>query len=214
MTDKTHQMNEWSGAFGREYTDRNPHDAQEMNRLYTEQFGLTRTELNEDFMGSLDRSLRILEVGANVGTQLQMLQSMGFKNLYGVELQWYAVEEAKKHSKGINLLQGSAFDLPFKDGYFDLIYTSGVLIHISPTDIGRAISEIRRCTRRYVWGFEYYAESYTEIPYRGQSNLLWKTNFAGEYMSWFPELHLVKERMVPYRSGGFVDQMYLLDLEG
>jgi len=60
---------------------------------------------------------------------------MGFTNLYGIELQWYAVEKAKEYTKGINIIQGSGFDIPFKDGYFDLVITNGVLIHIAPKKI-------------------------------------------------------------------------------
>lgn len=51
--------------------------------------------MNTLFLGDLDRSLRILEVGANVGFQLALLQRMGFCNLYGIELQPYAVERAR-----------------------------------------------------------------------------------------------------------------------
>lgn len=204
------QMNEWSGEFGKDYTDRNPHTPAEMDKLYEQQFGLTRTSLNHEFMGNMDRSMRILEVGANVGTQLKALQDMGFDNLYGIELQWYAVEEAKRNTKGINLIQGSAFDLPFKDGYFDLVYTSGVLIHISPEDIEKALKEIRRCAKQFIWGFEYHAATYTMIPYRGKKDLLWKTDFAAEYTKRYPEFKAIKETLVPYKGSENVDKMYLL----
>src|SRR5205823_5582911 len=104
--------------------------------------------------------------------------------------------------------QGSAFDLPYKDGFFDLVFTSGVLIHISPQEIDRAIAEIARCSRHAIWGFEYFAETYTAIPYRGRSNLLWKTDFAKLYTDQIPGLRVVRERKVPHRdSSGNVDKM-------
>jgi len=68
---------------------------------------------------------RILEVGCNVGNQLRMLQRMGFNNLYGIELQQYAIEKAKALTKRINIIHGVADDIPFKDGYFDMVFTSG-----------------------------------------------------------------------------------------
>ena len=101
---------------------------------------------------------------------------MGFVNLYGIELQSYAVELSKARTKRINIIEGSAFDIPYKDGYFDLVFTSGILIHINPSDIVWALREILRCTREYIWGFEYYADEYQEINYRGRSDLLWKTD--------------------------------------
>jgi len=211
MNKKIHQMNTWSSDFGKDYTDRNPHNPEEMNKLYEALYGVTRRELNVDFLGSMDKDIRILEVGANVGTQLQALQSLGFTNLYGVELQAYAVEEAKKMTRNINIIQASAFDLPFKDEYFDMVYTSGVLIHINPDDIDKAFSEMNRVSKRYIWGFEYFDETYQAVPYRGQDNLLWKADFGGEIITRHPAFSCIQKRDVPYINGRNVDQMYLLE---
>lgn len=211
---ETKQVKEWSGQFGKEYTDRNPQTIEEMNGLYLKSFGISRTSLNEEFLGGFDRSLRMLEVGANVGSQLQGLQEMGFKDLYGIELQQYAVEVSKNKTKNINLIQGSAFDIPFKDNFFDLVYTSGVLIHISPDDVGKALDEIFRCSRKYIWGFEYFAPACTEVGYRGQAGLLWKTDFAKLYLDRYPSLKLVKEKRVKYLDSENMDTMYLLEKKG
>jgi pseudaminic acid biosynthesis-associated methylase len=206
----TYQIQQWSSEFGKEYTDRNPHTVEMMDEHYKKQFGLTRTELNIMFLDNFDRSIKILEVGSNVGTQLQGLQMMGFKNLYGIELQPYAVEVSKQNTKNINLIQGSAFDIPFKDSFFDLVYTSGVLIHINPDDVNIVIQEISRCTCKYIWGFEYYSDKYSEIPYRGQKNLLWKTNFANLYLDNFKDLELVHEKHIKYIDSDNVDTMFLI----
>jgi len=177
MTKITEQMDKWAGEFGREYTDRNALSLEEMEALYKKNYGVTRAELNERFLKGIERSIRILEVGSNVGNQLLFLQKMGFTSLYGIELQTYAVELSKLRSRNINIIEGTASDIPYKDGFFDLVFTAGVLIHINPSDITLVIAEIHRCTRKYIWGFEYYAENYTEIPYRGQRNLLWCANY-------------------------------------
>jgi pseudaminic acid biosynthesis-associated methylase len=206
----TNQTQQWSSEFGKEYTDRNPHTIETMDGLYNKQFGLTRTELNVRFLSNLDRSIKILEVGSNVGTQLQGLQEIGFENLYGIELQTYAVEISKQNTKNINLIQGSAFDIPFKDSFFDLVFTSGVLIHINPDDLTIAMKEIHRCTSKYIWGFEYYADQYTEIPYRGSSNLMWKADFAKQYIDKFKDLGLIKEKRIKYLDNDNVDSMFLI----
>jgi len=36
--------------------------------------------------------------------------------------------------------------------------------------------------KKYIWGFEYYADEYTEIPYHRKRNMLWKTNFPKLYL--------------------------------
>ena len=206
----TDQMQQWSSEFGKEYTERNPHTIEVMDELYKKQFGLTRTELNLMFLGNLDRTIKILEVGSNVGAQLHGLQKIGFKNLYGIEIQPYAVEVSKQNTKNINLIQGTAFDIPFKDSYFDIVFTSGVLIHINPDDLNIAIREIYRCTSEYIWGFEYYADKFSEIPYRGRRNLLWKANFAKLYLDEFSNLELVKEERIKYLDNDNADSMFLI----
>jgi len=42
---------------------------------------------------------------------------MGFKNLYGVEINKKAIEISKSITKNIYIIQGSALDIPFKDNY-------------------------------------------------------------------------------------------------
>jgi pseudaminic acid biosynthesis-associated methylase len=207
---ETKQASVWEGQFGKEYTDRNTLTPPQLDQLYKRNYGVSRTELNVEFVDSFDRSIKILEVGSSLGNQLLTLQEMGFKNLYGIEINRYAVQQSKTNTKDINIIYGSAFDIPFKDGYFDLVFTSGVLIHIAPTDVQKAIKEIHRCSREYIWGFEYYADSYTEVSYRGNSNLLWKTDFAKLYLNSFEDLGLVKEKKLKYLENENVDTMFLI----
>ena len=126
MSNENNQLKEWKNEFGKTYTDRNNMTVEEMNSLYKINYGITRTELNNEFLKDFDKRIRILEVGSNVGNQLLCLQNMGFVNLYGLEPQLYAVELSKKNTKSINIIEGNAFDIPFKDNYFDLVFTSGV----------------------------------------------------------------------------------------
>lgn len=174
----TDQMKAWSGEFGKQYTDRNALSLEDMEVMYMKRYRVTRSELNKKFLEGIELSSRILEVGSNIGNQLLLLQKMGFKRLYGIELQNYAVELSKSRTKNINIIEGSVFDIPFKDSYFDLVFASGLLIHINPRDIINAIGEIHRCSSKYIWGFEYYADEYTEVMYRGNKNLLWKSDFG------------------------------------
>ena len=120
---------------------------------------------------------------------------------------------AKASTKNINIITGSAFDIPFQDGWFDLVFTSGVLIHIHPNDILRAIKEIYRCTRNYIWGFEYYSSEPQEVIYREHKGFLWKRDFCSVYTAQWPNLKLVKEKRIKYVANDNVDQMFLLKKE-
>lgn len=208
---KTKQLGEWLGDFGKKYTDRNSLSWRELNKLYKVNYGRTRTELNNEFLGKMDRSIKILEVGSNIGNQLLCLQKIGFKNLFGIEPQGYAVEFSKKITSDINIIKGDAFDIPFKDGYFDMVFTSGVLIHINPKDIRNALKEVYRCSSKLIWGLEYFSEKYEDILYRGHKGLLWKTDFVKLYLNLFDRLKLVKEKRLKYLNNSNIDTMFLLE---
>jgi pseudaminic acid biosynthesis-associated methylase len=211
---ETPQIKFWKGAFGQEYTDRHSFDRESWDRFYLSNWGFTKAAMNEPCIGSLDKNLKILEVGCNIGLQLLCLQRMGYYNLHGIEIQDYAVEKAKKNTQGINIIQGSAFDLPYKDKWFDLVCTNGVLIHINPADYDRIMSEMYRCSSKYIMGFEYYSENLKAINYRGNDGYLWKADFAQEFCQRFPDLKLIYRQFYPYKSAsesGNIDCIYLLE---
>lgn len=207
----TKQQSEWAGEWGREYTDRSPQSVEEFDRVYLRDYGVTRTAMNEDFLNAFPKDISILEVGANIGLELEFLRRAGFSKLTGVEINSYAVEQAKKIHPEVIVIEGSGFDLPFDDASFDLVFTSGVLIHISPSDVKDIISQMHRISRRYIWGFEYYAPAYTEVTYRGNQDLLWKTDFCKLFLDTFSDLSLVREQKYKMTDGKNESQMYLLE---
>jgi pseudaminic acid biosynthesis-associated methylase len=206
----TAQMQEWQGDFGREYTDRNSFTPEEVDALWEKNYGVTRTEINSRFFQDIPKDARILEVGCNIGNQLVLLQRLGYSKLYGIELQSYALDRARAHTQGLTLVQSSAFDIPYNDGYFDLVFTAGVLIHIAPKDLAVALTEIHRCSRLLIFGAEYYSSEATEVNYRNKQSLLWKSDYALDYLSLFADLELVKEERLPYRENANVDSVFLL----
>lgn len=206
----TPQEEFWAKEFGEEYTERNLYSTPELlDNFYKGFLGVTRSGMNKEFLDSIEIN-NMLEVGCNIGNQLNMLQSQGYKNLYGIDIQSNAVEKAKQLTKGINIVEGSIFDIPFKDNYFDVVYTAGVLIHISPNDIEKAMREIYRTSKKYIWGYEYFSEDYKAIDYRGNNDRLWKGNFSKMFMELYPDLALIKEKKYPYVEGDNEDVMYLL----
>jgi pseudaminic acid biosynthesis-associated methylase len=207
---ETEQAAVWKGDFGREYTDRNTLDIAALDDLYRKNYGQARSEINKEFLREIAKDASFLEVGCNTGNQLLMLWQMGWSNLSGVELQPYAVEAARKRLPGVTVKPGSALNLPWDDSSFDVVFTSGVLIHIAPSDLLRAMDEIHRTSRTYIWGLEYYAPEVTEVNYRTHSSLLWKMDFARRYLDRFNDLELVKERRLPYLNSENVDTVFLL----
>jgi pseudaminic acid biosynthesis-associated methylase len=183
---------------------------EEIETLYLTNYGFTKSDLNKRFLEGISLNIRILEVGSNIGNQLMCLQNMGFFNLYGIELQSYAVELSKSRTSNINIIEGSAFDIPFKDDFFDLVLTSGLLIHIHPADVSNVMKEIHRCAKDYILGHEYWSPEFTEVKYRKHNNLLWKGDYAQKYLELFEDLELIKEERINYRNSENIDSMFLL----
>jgi pseudaminic acid biosynthesis-associated methylase len=176
---QTSQLSLWRSEFGRAYTDRNDHEKPERviawRRLLD---GITPD--------------RVLEVGCNVAWNLEYLRRLGVRELYGIEPQPYAVERERWRGPGFGILQGTAFDLPFRDGWFDLAFTSGVLIHIAPESINMALDEIYRVSRRWVVAIEYDHPTEQEINYRGHDGALWKRDHGALWMARHPDLREVR----------------------
>lgn len=207
----THQTSMWTGDFGREYTRRNERDPDEKNAVYLKNLGVTRTDLNLEFLEGLPRDASILEVGTNTGDLLLIMHEMGFTNLAGVEIQPAALATARRRVPGLRAVRAYAQSLPFATGSFDLVYTSGVLIHIAPADLDAVMAEVHRCSRRYVWGLEYFNETLVEVPYRDHADLLWKGDYAAMYQRRFTDLRLVRERVLKRLDDGNRDKMFLLE---
>ncbi len=206
----TEQAKHWKGQFGKEYTDRNTFDIDALDALYLGNFGITRTQINREILRDISKEASFLEVGCNTGNQLLLLQRMGYPNLSGLELQPYALQTARSRACNVSFVQGSALAIPFEDNCFDLTFTSGVLIHIAPQDLPRALDEIHRCTRTFIWGLEYYSPEATEVTYRNRSGLLWKMDYARCYLEQFEDLELVREQHIPYLKNANVDTVFLL----
>jgi pseudaminic acid biosynthesis-associated methylase len=206
----TSQGTVWKGDFGREYTDRNIHSVESLDELWKRNYGVTRSQINALFLGGIPKEATFLEVGCNAGNQLSMLRQMGWKNLCGIELQPYAIEIARSRLPDANFKQGSALALPWADCSFDVVFTCGVLIHVAPKDLPSAMDEVYRTTKKYIWGSEYYAPETTQVTYRNHSDLLWKMDFARQYLDRFPDLELVKEQRLKYLDNANIDTVFLL----
>jgi pseudaminic acid biosynthesis-associated methylase len=179
MSTDNPQLALWRSEFGRAYTERNDHEKPE------------RIEAWRRLLAGIEPR-RVLEVGCNVGWNLSYLSRLGVRELYGVEPQPDAVRIARSRGPEHGVLIGTAYDLPLRDGYCDLVFTSGVLIHIAPESIGFALDEIYRVSRRWIAAIEYDAPVEQEIEYRGHAGALWKRDHGAAWLARYPDLRLIR----------------------
>jgi pseudaminic acid biosynthesis-associated methylase len=135
----------------------------------------------------------ILEVGANIGVNLRALRLLINAELYALE-----PNEAARHRLAADavvlperILDGTAAAIPLADGAVDLVFTSGVLIHIAPEALGEALGEMYRVSRRYLLSIEYFSDRPETIRYRGEDDLLFKRDFGSAWLERFPDLRLL-----------------------
>ncbi len=175
------QLESWSGDFGRAYTDRNVVDWR------------TRLPAFRTMLSGLNL-VRVLEVGCNRGHNLLALSELlgEESEVVGVDPNRYAVELARSSIPTVAVLRGNIFDLPFKTGYFDLVFTVGVLIHIPLDSLHAAMQELARVSGRFLVAVEYFAEQETAIPYRGHNDLLWKRDFLSHFQECLSAVTLLR----------------------
>ena len=203
----TNQREFWKGDFGEDFRNR-ASTLENNNQWYMENVGIPEEDFWKKYFSKLDKDLKIIELGCNVGVKLSILKKMGFNNLTGVEINKNAYEIAKRNDPSITWINSSidSFD---PDESFDLVFTSFVLIHINPEALNSIIKKMINVSKKYIFGFENYAEKLTEISYRGHSNVLWKQNFPALFKELEPSLETVIIEKIPYNNNDLVDVIYL-----
>ncbi|HEX9998451.1 MAG TPA: pseudaminic acid biosynthesis-associated methylase [Abditibacterium sp.] len=180
----------WNGEFGDQYTQRN------------QNAGVGRTQFWQIIVQKCAPE-RVLEVGCNVGANLRPLsEQVPQHSLYGIDINETALSHLRRGElSGVNSLWASARDLPFKDEYFDLVFTMGVLIHQPEASLPFVMSEIVRCSKRYVLCGEYADENTVEVPYRGETGALFRRPYGAIYQLQFPHLKLIESGFLGRESG-------------
>jgi pseudaminic acid biosynthesis-associated methylase len=138
------------------------------------------------------RPQSVLEVGCNIGRNLMVLKQL-VATVSAVEPNAEAVRIARSHPElaGVRIEEGDGFTLPYADASVDLVFTSGVLIHVAPDDLAHIVDEILRVARHYVLCIEYFSHEPVTVPYRGHSECLFKCDFGRFYLERQPDLRVV-----------------------
>jgi len=206
--DEMNNSKEWSGTFGTDYIERNSETPYELDEFYRELYGLTRTEMNKEFLQGIKKDSSFFECGCNIGTQIQLLNYIGYDCVDGIEINEFAAEKAALKSTDLSLIKQGDF-LDFNNEFnYNVVYTSGVLIHIPPKDREAFIQKMIRLSSKYLWIFEYFSDTFEMIPYRGKDNMMWRGNFEKLFLK--NGCRTLKKEFYN-RTDGNVDCMVLME---
>jgi spore coat polysaccharide biosynthesis protein SpsF len=175
----TPQEEFWAGDFGNSYISRN-----ESENLLS-----SNIVLFADVFSSLDKlPTSIMELGANIGMNVKAMQRL-FPNasFTGVEINKQACEILSE--TGCEVMHSSIVDAVTSKKY-DLVFSKGVMIHLMPDQLIPTYKKMYDWSNRFILFAEYYNPTPVSIPYRGNSDRLFKRDFAGEFLDLFPDVVL------------------------
>ncbi|MCP3932989.1 MAG: methyltransferase domain-containing protein [Bacteroidetes bacterium] len=134
----------------------------------------------------------VLEVGCNVGRNLMALRHY-IKYVHAVEPNEKAYRAVRKNPdlNDVIIHNTDGFSLPYDDNSIDLVFTSGVLIHVSSGDLDAMIEEINRVAAKYILCIEYFSHEPVEIKYHGHDGYLFKRDFGSYYLNAYPSLRVL-----------------------
>jgi pseudaminic acid biosynthesis-associated methylase len=181
---KTEQEDFWKGGFGDQYIQRNQsHELLAANLHFFSHVLADRETVDS-----------VLELGCNVGMNIRALKLLlPSSEITGIEINEKAALEASTIANDVKILNESILNHE-SSGTYDLVFTKGVLIHISPDELPLVYKKMAEASSRYVMIAEYYNPTPVGIDYRGHENRLFKRDFAGEFLQVNPEFKLVDYR--------------------
>lgn len=92
----------------------------------------------------------ILEIGCSNGMAVQQFRKKR-KLAYGIDVSSIAIRYAAEKAFVPNCIIASATDIPFVDNFVDAIFSCDVLEHLEEKDVFKALGQIKRLTKRYLF---------------------------------------------------------------
>ena len=171
----------WAGQFGTDYIFRNNDESLLASNIH----------FFSKILSSIHKAPEsVIELGANVGMNIKALgQLLPDAKFTGVEINKPACEQLQE--LGCTVYNISISDLNLKEK-FDLVLSKGVLIHLNPDSLASTYEKIYSLTNEWILIAEYYNPVPVSIEYRGHSDKLFKRDFAGEILSKYSDLELIR----------------------
>lgn len=197
MSYKTEQETFWSGEFGNHYIERN--ECTKESLASTIGF----------FSKILNRTAGIksvLEFGSNIGINLKSIRTLlPDAELAAIEINHKAaaiLKEKTFNGEQIKVFETSILEYEPTDQY-DMVLTSGVLIHINPDELQNVYEKLYHSSKKYICIAEYYNPTPVEVSYRGNKERLFKRDFAGEFLDKYPDCILADYGFQYHRDYNF-----------
>lgn len=209
MKDNSIQGKLWKeSSWGKQYITRN-----DSNRLRS-----SNVVLFSKIFKSLNQSIEsVFEIGPNIGLNLDAINILDDQIVIDcVEINDDACNILREKPYIRNVFNDSIISfIPKQTSKYDLVFTKGVLIHINPDELSGIYDKIYSLSNKFVLFAEYFNPTPVNIKYRGLENVLFKRDFAGEFLDKYINAKLVDYGFVYHRDNCFPQDditWFLIDL--
>ena len=116
------------------------------------------------FIRDLAVSLRaqsVLEVGCSAGNDLKLFPD--HITVSGIDTSDVSITLAKESLPNFNFRLGSITSIPFENDSVDLVFTRNLFNHLDEQDIRKAIAELFRVSKKYIFNIELFSENEEKI---------------------------------------------------
>ncbi len=180
----TKEIELWRGPFGDQYAQRNtPSDTDVKQRTFWWENILRHVYTT---CHAIPES--VLEVGAGLGQNLMGIQAVSRQIERRIDLYATEVNDTTREALKLNVPEANiigAADLGRHSGIADLVFTSGVLIHVHPAHRLALMRDIYAASKRFVMCAEYFAPNTRPIEYRGEKAALWLDDYGSVWLDNF-----------------------------
>jgi hypothetical protein len=188
-------IKDWGGSFGDSYQARNASNWASIKnraRLFGDIFQAME---NANKVTSSPQAFpsSVIEVGGGCGDNLRAIDMIYERSRQPIKLMSCDPNEAARKAMAdvATVLPGDLDQLPYGDDAADMVFTSGVLIHVPPPELDRAMTEIFRVSRRWILSIEYFNPVPDEIRYQDRPGMLWRRDWGEMWLGKYPTLKVV-----------------------
>jgi len=164
----------WAEHYANEYIEKNKEFDLELGK-----------EAWTQMVKSTENIESILECGCNIGRNIRFLgEALPSATKSVIEISKPAFDFVTSQYTLHMAFNGSIEDSKFPKK-FNLVFKMGVLIHIHPNNLVKAMSRIYEHSNRYILLGEYFNRTPVTIEYQGQRDKLFKMDFGKTFLENF-----------------------------
>lgn len=184
MKYKTQQEQFWAEEFGDAYIERNNSQEQVAGNI----------AMFSKILGKTSGIKSIIEFGSNVGENLKAIKTLIPSVVCSaIEINHKAAEILSNDDffkPKVKVYETSILDYKTENLY-DFVLIKGVLIHINPNELHNVYQKLYDSSNCYICFAEYYNPVPVSIDYHGNSDKLFKRDFAGEFLNMYSDVKLI-----------------------